>query len=374
VGTVLFVTWDGGGNVNPVLSLARQLTASGSDVHVLGSASLAGRVTAAGVGFISRDAATEWDQYAAAEDTMDAIDATACDAAVVDYMLPGALCGAEAKGTRTAALVHTLYAALLVDGAPAPISMAASVADLNAFRPEIGLDDISGFGDLLDRCQRVLVVCPQELDVALDVLPRNVRYVGPELETVEPTDEWHPPSGSDDPLVCVSMGTTPMDELAVLEAILDALADRPVRVVATVGDHLDPARIAPRRNATVTRYVKHSLIMRHASLTVTHSGLGTVLSSLAHGVPLLCIPLGRDQPQNAEAVVRCGAGLAIEATTDTSTIGRSVDAVLASDDHRRAAAAMATVIQTGLLDRRGVAEIEALAHSGPHPSGPLVDD
>src|SRR4051812_39485177 len=104
MGSVLFVTWDGGGNVNPVLSLARQLTASGTDVHVLGSASLAPRAADARVRFLSRNPATEWDQYAAAEDTMDAIDATGCDAAVVDYMLPGALCGAEAKETRTAAL------------------------------------------------------------------------------------------------------------------------------------------------------------------------------------------------------------------------------------------------------------------------------
>jgi len=357
-----------------VLSLARQLTASGTDVHVLGSASLVARAAAAGVRFLSRDRATEWDQYAAAEDTMDAIDVTGCDAAVVDYMLPGALCGAEAKGARTAALVHTLYAALLVDGAPAPISMAASVSDLNAFRPEIGLDDVSGFGDLLDRCQRVLITCPSELDAPMDALPHNVRYVGPELEPVEPTDEWHPPGGGDDPLVCVSMGTTPMDELDVLERILSVLADRPVRVVVTVGNHLDPASIAAPANATVSRYVKHSLIMGHAALTVTHSGLGTVLSSLAHAVPLLCIPLGRDQPQNAEAVVRCGAGIAIEANADESTIGRSVDRLLAGEDHRRAAARMATVIQTAVLDRRGVAEIEALAHSGPHPSGPLVLD
>ena len=71
--------------------------------------------------------------------------------------------------------------------------------------------------------------------------PSNVRYVGPVLEGPGPDDGWRPP-GVDDgrPLVVVGLGTTPMDEGPVLQRVLSALADAPVRVIATVGDHLDP--------------------------------------------------------------------------------------------------------------------------------------
>ena len=47
-------------------------------------------------------------------------------------MLPGALCAAEASGGATAALVHTLYGALLDGGDhPSPMAMAASCDTVN---------------------------------------------------------------------------------------------------------------------------------------------------------------------------------------------------------------------------------------------------
>ena len=47
--TVLFVTWDGGGNVNPVLALAPRLAAHGVTAVGLGPPSLAPRFAADGV-------------------------------------------------------------------------------------------------------------------------------------------------------------------------------------------------------------------------------------------------------------------------------------------------------------------------------------
>ena len=47
MGRVLFVTWHGGGNVNPVVAIGQQLRELGHDVHVLGAASLAPRFAAA---------------------------------------------------------------------------------------------------------------------------------------------------------------------------------------------------------------------------------------------------------------------------------------------------------------------------------------
>ena len=60
-----------------------------------------------------------------------------------------------------------------------------------------------------------------------------------------------------------------------------------------------------------TRFVPHGEVLPHASLVVTHAGMGTVMSALSHGVPLLCLPLGRDQFFNAAMVERLGAGRAL---------------------------------------------------------------
>ena len=143
--------WDGGGNVNPVLALGRQLAAAGHAVQVLGSASLAARFETEGLAFISREAETEWDAHRMAVDVMAACERASPGALVVDYMMPGALCGAELTGVPTAALVHTLYRSIGVDTDGGPMEMASSVASVNVVRDELGLQPIERLSDLLER-------------------------------------------------------------------------------------------------------------------------------------------------------------------------------------------------------------------------------
>lgn len=350
-GRVLFVTWDGGGNVNPVLALGTRLTAAGAAVTGYGPPSLAGRFGATGLAYAGRDAPDPWDVTTMARDVRDEVARTGADVAVVDYMLPGALVGAEAAGVPVVALVHTLYGALLADGAPGPMGMAATVDGVNAARADVGLAPVRRLGDLLDGCARVLVTSPAALDVqapAPDGWAPNVRHVGPVLEGPGPDGSWQPPPRPPGdparPLVVVSLGTTPMDELPVLQRILDGLAGEPVRVLVTVGAHLDPAALRLPANATAAGYVPHGACLPHAAATVTHAGLGTVLASLAHGVPLVCVPLGREQPDNAAAVMRLGAGRVVPPAAGEQAVRDAVREVLADPAYRSAAAAVAATI------------------------------
>jgi UDP:flavonoid glycosyltransferase YjiC (YdhE family) len=359
---ILFVTWDGGGNVNPLLALGPRLAARGWAVHGYGPPSLADRFGAAGVDYAVRDTDDPWDPTLLAGDVRDQLARIGADAALVDYMQPGAICGAEAAGCPTAVLVHTLHRALLVDGAPGPIAMAASVDGLNAARLAVGLDPVEGFGPLLDRCDRVLVTCPEELDAGAGDVADNVRYVGPQLELLPSLRSSHAPdrrqNAGDRPSVVVSLGTTPMDEQPVLERVLAALADLRVDVVATAGSHLDPAAVAAPPNATVRGYVPHAALLPGARLVVTHAGLGTVLAALAHGVPLLCLPLGREQPDNAAAVERAGAGLVLAPASDPADIREAAEALLDGAAHRQAAEAMRATIAG--YEARGESELEAM--------------
>jgi UDP:flavonoid glycosyltransferase YjiC (YdhE family) len=363
---ILFVTWDGGGNVNPLLALGPRLAATGWEVHAYGPPSLAARFAAEGVDYVSREVDDPWDVAAMARDVRQHCGRIGPDATVVDYMLPGALCGTEAAGRPTAALVHTLHRALLVDRAPGPIEMAASVDDLAAARRSVGLDELGSFGDLLDRCARVLVTCPAELDLPADqarsgAVGANVRYVGPVLEPAGPDAGWSRPEGTGRPLVVVSLGTTPMDERPLLERVLTAAAALPVDVVATVGDHLDAqeiAAVAPT-NATVTGYVRHAALLPGAALLVTHAGLGTVLAGLAHGLPLLCLPLGREQPDNAAAVVQAGAGRTLPPDSTVDELRAGLVDVLEAPQLRTAATRMAATI--GACAGRIESELDTLA-------------
>src|SRR5256885_5459585 len=149
--SLLLVRWEGGGNVTPFLGLAEGLLQRGHRVKAIGTASLGDRLSAAGVDVLPATAG--WlptgAEVAYAGDGVDAV--------VVDYMATLGLNGARVLGLPTAALVHTLYLDLLVDGAPAPMQMAGGVEMINAERADLQLHPIERMGDLLDEVDLVMV-------------------------------------------------------------------------------------------------------------------------------------------------------------------------------------------------------------------------
>jgi UDP:flavonoid glycosyltransferase YjiC (YdhE family) len=63
-----------------------------------------------------------------------------------------------------------------------------------------------------------------------------------------------------------------------------------------------------------------------------------VIGALAHGLPLVVLPLGADQPHNAARVEALGAGQVLDAITATpDEVGAAVTAVLADPGCRSAA-------------------------------------
>lgn len=360
MGRILFVTWDGGGNVPPVLALAQRLRARGHEVRAMGSASLVTRFEARGVPYLARDVLAEWDQAALAREVR--VEAGAADVVVSDFMLPGALCGAEASFRPSVALVHTLYAANLDDdGGLRPMQMAATVDGTAAVRAELSLSPVASFGELLDRQTTLLVTCPEELDEPGPPRAANVRYVGAVLEGPGPDAGWRPP-GVDDgrPLVVVGLGTTPMDEGPLLQRLLSALADAPVRVLATLGDHLDPNDLTVPANVRLSGHVRHAAVLPWASAVVSHAGLGTVLAALAHGLPQVCVPLGREQPLNAAAVERVRAGCTVEPTASPDVVRAAVMRTISDMELRAGAARMARGIDEQRAAGAAEAEVERL--------------
>ena len=74
---------------------------------------------------------------------------------------------------------------------------------------------------------------------------------------------------------------------------------------------------------------------------VTHAGHGTVIKALAAGVPLVCLPQGRDQRDNAARVQRLGAGIRLGKRATSAAIAGAIREVLDKDHYRAAAAAFA---------------------------------
>lgn len=341
----LFVTWAGGGNVTPVVGLATRLLTRGHDVKVASPNDLHDRFAAAGV----EDEVFAFDPGA----VLSVIEREAPDVVIVDFMMPTWMSQTEASGRPWVALVHTLY-----DGVAAGIITAFTTLDaINDERRALGLDVLGDAPALLDRAARVLITAPAELDEAVD-LPANTAHIGTILEEAGPDAGWAPP-WPDRPLVVVSPGTTPgLGEERLIERALAAVSGSNLHALISVAPHVDQSAFDVPANAALIGYVRHAAVLPHADAVVTHAGLGSITAALAHGLPLLCVPLDRDQPHNAERVVAVGAGesLAVEASAEAyrDAIGR----VLNDDRYRAVAARLAAEYDPSA--ELAIGELEAL--------------
>ena len=149
--------------------------------------------------------------------------------------------------------------------------------------------------------------------------------------------------GGELPIVFVSLGTLSLfSRPETFRMLLDALADRPVRVVLSLGAAFDPASLGTLpRNAEAHRYVRQSFALDRCDVFVTHGGAGAVLAALRHGRPALVLPAGADQFDNAQALAACGAGSTIfPAEASADRVGEAISALL-DDPRPRQAARMA---------------------------------
>ena len=111
----------------------------------------------------------------------------------------------------------------------------------------------------------------------------------------------------------------------------------------------------------VVRAAPHSEVLRHASAVVTHAGHGTVIKALAAGVPVLAMPLGRDQLDNAARVVHHGAGLRLSPRARPEKIAAAVRRLLDEPAFADGARRQAEGIEQILREDLAVAELEELA-------------
>jgi UDP:flavonoid glycosyltransferase YjiC (YdhE family) len=139
------------------------------------------------------------------------------------------------------------------------------------------------------------------------------------------------------------------------------LRQLPVRAVLTTGRAVDPAAIQAGPNVEVLRTAPHARVLRDASVVVTHAGHGTVLKSLAAGVPLVCIPMGRDQKDNTVRVLRLGAGIRLSTKSTPAQIAAAVTEILERPHYRAAARRFAEVLAWEAAHRpRAADEAESL--------------
>lgn len=137
-----------------------------------------------------------------------------------------------------------------------------------------------------------------------------VRVTGP-LMYERPADDVDLPPG-DDPLVLVAPSTSQDKGQRMLRAALGGLAGEPVRVIAATNRRGEPVTGLPvPANARVVDWLSYTRTMPHCAAVVCHAGHGTVMRSLASGVPLVACPAAGDMGENAARVAWAGVGLSL---------------------------------------------------------------
>jgi MGT family glycosyltransferase len=164
----------------------------------------------------------------------------------------------------------------------------------------------------------------------------------------------------DDPAVLVGLSTTYQQQESLLEPILEALAGLTVRALVTTAGQVDIDELRHPSNVTITDVLPHTLVLDKTDVMVTHAGLGSVASALSFGVPLVCTPVSRDQPLNAQRVAELGAGLALSETPTGEEVAAAIEQVLSTPGYRDAAGSLAEASRNEGGAAAAAAELEAL--------------
>jgi UDP:flavonoid glycosyltransferase YjiC (YdhE family) len=198
---------------------------------------------------------------------------------------------------------------------------------------------------VLERANLVLHPTVPEFEFPLTDVPAHHHFVGPLFWEPESSDASYLDEPGE-PWVLVNVSTVAQADLPMVDAALAGLRSRPVRVLVTLGADRHPedlAEIPP--NVRVERYVSHTQVLRRASLVVSRAGFGIVMKALHNGVPMVLVPWGSDQQGVAARASRLGAAQ----TVDFEDVGRTsmtqaIETVLGSRSFATAAKRASAVL------------------------------
>ncbi|HEX2301738.1 MAG TPA: macrolide family glycosyltransferase [Pseudonocardiaceae bacterium] len=184
----------------------------------------------------------------------------------------------------------------------------------------------------LGRPDACVVLIPRVLQPHADrVGPRYV-FAGPCIDPARTTG-WVPEPDDDRPLVYVSFGTAYTDQLHIYRLCVEQLAQT-YRLVLSTGK-VDPADLGPLPAGVQAARIQPQLdVLAHASVFITHAGMGGSVESLWFGVPTVAIPQAVDQFANAARLETLGVGVHLPAEQVDGESLRSAVAVAAARTER----------------------------------------
>jgi UDP:flavonoid glycosyltransferase YjiC (YdhE family) len=237
---------------------------------------------------------------------------------------------------------------------------------LNDACARLGVIGLTHVVDLFDRSDRLLLAISRAFDFQADSLPDNVRYVGPLLDQPNWSLPWRAPwsARSDRPRALIACSTGSQGQGQLVQRVLNAMGLIEIDAVATAGPNLNIADLQAPENVHLLQSAPHDSVMKEVSAVVTQGGHGTVNRALINGLPLLVLPMARDQGANALRVEAKGAGLRLPPTASEAEIASAVNRLTTEPRFRASAHRLGEAIRADIDASILVRELEAVAAAG----------
>lgn len=338
---VLVAAFGDAGHAFPAIALGKALAARGHEVVVETWEERRAAVEGAGLGFTPAEeyrmfpppeADSDDGQHAAeaARALLPLLEEMRPHVAVSDILTLAPALAAERAGVPLATLIPHIYPVTdpglpffaMGLGAPrTPIGRAGWRAgqrvlriglehgrrDLNLQRERLGLAPVERFHGGISSDLALVATYPQ-LEYPRE-WPAGTRVTGP-MAFEQPFPDVELPPG-EAPLVLVAPSTAHDSDNRLVRTALAALAEEPVRVVATTNRVVPSYPIEVPANAVLVDWLSYSQLMPAAALVVSHGGHGTVARALGAGTPVLISAITGDMRETAMRVDWSGCGLSL---------------------------------------------------------------
>ncbi len=405
---------EGGGNVTPMLGLAKKLLKSGHSISILSEPCLEKPIEEVGATFIpftkhftrtdrKEDLFKDWNaskinnpifdrvMFGPAPNVIDqcieVIRTKSIDLLVVDVLIFPSIIAAEHLGIPKIVVFH------MPEFLPGPNRPPGNMglkpgkgffyrlrdkiltklmttkfdefkAALNKKLASLSLAPLNHTLDLLDWADLRLIQTTKSFDIPIEPSPKNVRYIGPELDDPDwvSGQQWVTPWPNQDkkPLVIISFSSTFQNQSKAIQNSINALSQLPVNGIVTLGPAMEHHEFKNSDNVVVMKSVKHSMLFPHANLVITHGGHGTIIRALSYGLPIICLPMGRDQDDNAIKVAIKGCGIKLSPKSSPRSIQKATEQILRDNKFKINAKKMQVEINKPGSIEEVIAEINGL--------------
>jgi MGT family glycosyltransferase len=266
----------------------------------------------------------------------------------------GAMVAAEALGIKHVCVTVIASGALVVPSIVAP--------HLDALRAEYGL----AADPELHSLSRYLTLVPfperfRDPEFPLPAQSFAFRNSTPQQATKHAEWATHPHHA---PLVYLTLGTVfPLESGDLFQRMIEGLRKLAIELLVTVGNEIDPSSFgAQPNNVQIEQFIPQQAILPYAEAIVSHAGSGSVIGAISHGLPMVLLPLGADQPLNAQRCEALGLAITLDAlTVRPEEIATACQTILQEPSYQQAAKQIQAEYRALPTVSEALAQIERIA-------------